>query len=343
MSKQELTSLLREYLSDTTEPERKTELAKLISQQAGSEEWKVSLEEIWNGFEHGQTDQQTSDRIFAGIMSSISPEQAQPLLDQAVVRPLWKRTWFRAAAVLAAAVLTAAIAYQLTRIKDNTDPNVGKMLTEAGSPSVRNIWLPDGSQVVLQAGSHLDYPSVFNGDKREIYLDGEAWFDIKHDEQKPFIIRSGKVTTTVLGTAFTVRAWKDSSTVTVTVNRGKVQVSDGQKVLATLTPNEQISFDARTMEASKNTVDAQAVAAWKEQEYNWEDISLQDAVQDLQKRYNAVITLTGVNGNASCVFTASFRYDETLERVLDVICKINNATWVKKDNQYIIQNARCSG
>jgi transmembrane sensor len=343
MSKQELTSLLREYLSDEITPERKTELARLIARETDSDELKVSLEEIWNGFEHEQLDRQTSDRLFASIVNSVATEQAQPPSATAIVRPIWKRGWLRVAAILAAAAVTAAIAYQVTKTPANEPHHDAKIFTEAGSPSVRNIWLPDGSQVVLQAGSRLEYPASFDGGKREIQLDGEAWFDIKHDESKPFLIHSGKVTTTVLGTAFTVKAWKDSATITVTVNRGKVRVSEGERILATLTPDEQMSFDTRTLQAMTNTVDAKAVAAWKEQEYQWEDISLRDAVQDLQKRYNAVIILSGGSENNNCPFTASFRYDETLERVLDVICKINNATWTKKEDQYLIQNARCGG
>lgn len=71
---------------------------------------------------------------------------------------------------------------------------------------IRHLTLPDGTTVVLQANSRLRYPEKFTGNTREITLSGEAYFDVAHDAQKPFIIHTGKIRTTVLGTAFKISA-----------------------------------------------------------------------------------------------------------------------------------------
>ena len=85
------------------------------------------------------------------------------------------------------------------------------------------LHLPDGSTVIISAGSKLNYSSSF-GDirKREVYLEGQAYFDISHNASKPFIVHTGKIETTVLGTAFDIKAWPANADVIVTVIRGKV-------------------------------------------------------------------------------------------------------------------------
>jgi transmembrane sensor len=88
------------------------------------------------------------------------------------------------------------------------------------------IVLPDGSRAILSYGSKLSYASSFDGlAKRDVYLEGQAFFDIRHDDLKPFIVHTGKLETTVLGTAFNVKALKGDKTITVTVTRGRVKVT----------------------------------------------------------------------------------------------------------------------
>src|SRR5690606_2603405 len=71
------------------------------------------------------------------------------------------------------------------------------------------LLLPDGSTVLLNNNSSLDFPQQFTGDTREVILKGEAYFDIKPDASRPFIIHTGKVKTRVLGTAFNIRAYPE--------------------------------------------------------------------------------------------------------------------------------------
>src|SRR5690606_5004009 len=81
--------------------------------------------------------------------------------------------------------------------------------------------------------SVLNYPKEF-GETREVHLEGEGFFDIKHDPTRPFVVTSGNLTTTVLGTAFNIRALPNDDRIVVTVIRGKVQVKDGERVLGVI-------------------------------------------------------------------------------------------------------------
>src|SRR5688572_8298430 len=102
--------------------------------------------------------------------------------------------------------------------------------------------LPDGSTVLLNEGSKLEYPITFSGDTREVFLQGEGYFDIQHNPSKPFVVKTANVTTTVLGTAFNVKAFPSEKHITVTVTRGKVKVSKDEKVLGVITHDQQITI-----------------------------------------------------------------------------------------------------
>ena len=112
---------------------------------------------------------------------------------------------------------------------------------------MRNITLPDGTQVLINSQSTLLYPQQFKGDTRCVYLVGEASFKVKRDEEHPFIVKSSDFQVTALGTEFNVTAYPDEEEVTATLISGKVLVEynnqQGQEILK---PNEQLAYNKRT-------------------------------------------------------------------------------------------------
>lgn len=118
--------------------------------------------------------------------------------------------------------------------------------------SEQPIKLSDGTLVRLKPGSRLRYEKSFNGQRREVVLQGEAFFQVKRNPLKPFVVHAGELVTEVLGTSFLVRQRPGSNTTEVTVASGKVSVytrntgSDRQRNGVILTPNQQVSYDAST-------------------------------------------------------------------------------------------------
>src|SRR5690606_22599672 len=103
----------------------------------------------------------------------------------------------------------------------------------------RFLTLPDGSTVVLHKGSTLELAQGFNEESRTVYLSGEAYFDVFHNPKSSFINRTGKLKTTVLGTAITIKAWVNKIDITVNVSRGKVSIEDDEILIAVLTNDKQ--------------------------------------------------------------------------------------------------------
>src|SRR6187200_2887242 len=125
------------------------------------------------------------------------------------------------------------------------------LITKNGNRT--KIVLPDGSQVWLNAGSNLDYNnSVFNKDLREVTLNGEAYFDVTKNADKPFIIHTKKMDVKVIGTAFNVRSYNDERTAEASLIRGSIEVTlkDRKDQKIVLKPNEKISIATQEPETA---------------------------------------------------------------------------------------------
>ncbi|WP_091148798.1 FecR family protein [Mucilaginibacter pineti] len=203
------------------------------------------------------------------------------------------------------------------------------------------IKLPDGTSVQLNNNSHLDYPDSFAGKTtREVTLSGEAYFDVKHDAAHPFIIHTGKITTTVLGTAFDISAYKANAKVTVTVSRGRVLVQEADRTLAILTRNQQLRWTPDLSVPSKQEIDASTVTTWKDNDLIMDDITLAEAAGMVAKRYGVNILFKNDKVKA-CRFTAAFLNRNGIGQVLSVLSDITGAKLELKNGVVIIDGPGC--
>lgn len=200
--------------------------------------------------------------------------------------------------------------------------------------AVQHIVLPDGSTVLLNKQSKISYSA---GETRDVYLTGEAYFDVKKDA-RPFAVHTGKVTTHVLGTSFNVKTTFNSDQVEITVLQGKVAVSAADKNLAVLLPDERLSYNEPAHEIKKSVANAKLAVLWKEADLKFENMQLQEVVPTLEARYGVQIRLENATIKESR-FTASFLNTSSLTQVMNVITQLNNLSWTKEgDSIYIINN-----
>lgn len=191
----------------------------------------------------------------------------------------------------------------------------------------RIIFLPDGSKVMLSAGSKLNYPSSFDGmDKREVFLDGEAFFDVRHNPAKTFVVRTGNIATAVLGTAFNIKAINGEKDIVVTVKRGKVRVSDNNKVLGVITPNQQITYDKQKIISVVSTVSNENYLNWQDKDLFIDNLTISEAAKLMEERYKVKISINDPEVK-SLRFTTTFPKNEKLEQTLNSICLFNGLTY----------------
>lgn len=161
--------------------------------------------------------------------------------------------------------------------------------------SVRNgeqeqVTLPDGTIVTLNSGTTLRYPNDFATDMRLVEMDGEAFFNVKRDESKPFVVRTHDADVKVLGTSFNVKAYQEDEQLAVSVKTGKVQV-DMPDTQMRLVPNEQITVNKVSGEIVKRAEDVAKVTAWIEGGLYFNKTPIHSVVRDLERMYNTTIEL----------------------------------------------------
>lgn len=262
--------------------------------------------------------QDIKDQIKAGIKLGVAIKDRS-----AVVRRL-KLSYVSAAAAIL--IIGCVVMYNLFLQNHGAKPRIANIHYSKKSDNTL-IHLPDGSVAIVMKGSHLTYPSSFNDLKtREVYLDGQAYFDIKHNSRKAFIVHTGKLQTTVLGTAFNIKALKDDKFIVVTVSRGKVSVGNQQKVFGTVTPNQQIIFNKAKDNTELKTVVATEYAFWQTEDILFDDVTLKEASIILKDRFNVDFVYNDQDLEDSR-FTTKFKHTESLDHILNIICEYNGATY----------------
>ena len=183
---------------------------------------------------------------------------------------------------------------------------------------MQEIVLPDNSHVWLNGNSTLRAPEVFSGNHRKVVLDGEAYFEIARDETKPFKVRAGNTIIKVLGTSFNVETEKQSSTVSVIVNSGKVAFyrANGLQGKSILTAGMKGQYRTSNREIKISTNDDQNYLSWKTGLLTFYDTPLDEVCIVLSEYYRKDVK-TNVS-DTNLTLTGSFQ-NETLEDILKTI------------------------
>lgn len=182
-----------------------------------------------------------------------------------------------------------------------------------------DIALPDGTKVWLNSGSKLVYPNAFKGDKREVFLQGEAYFDVAHNAEKPFHVYAKDADVKVLGTSFNVRAYTDEQEVKTTLVQGRVMLSDlnNPEKFVHLVPGRMAIFSADKSFSLLN-VDTEMYTSWKEGYLYLKNERLQNLLKTITRYYNIAITVDE-NQKTESYFSGRLTLEAKPEQVLNSI------------------------
>lgn len=233
---------------------------------------------------------------------------------------------------------------------DNDANNSGRLFEVINtSASAQKVFLPDGSTITLQKESSIKYDSTFDGNQREIYLYGEAFFDVHRDINRPFLVYSHNIVTKVLGTSFTISAYDRDENITVKVRTGKVLVytieknQSGNKtsVENSLTPNQQIIYNRSESNASRSLVEQPEVILPIEevQRMRFEEAPVTEILEALEKIYGMEIEFDKATF-ATCTLTTSISDGGIFNR-LDIICNAIGATYTVEGTQIKLNGSGC--
>lgn len=195
--------------------------------------------------------------------------------------------------------------------------------------------LPDGTLVWLNSGSRLSYNYQYNTHGRSVKLEGEAFFDVKKDNQYPFIVKTDLVDIKVHGTAFNVSAYKDDKDITVALLRGKVSLlaDSNQELLTYLVPNQMATVSKHDLSCQVEVCDAEVEASWHHNLLKFEGEPARKVWKKLERWYGVDITLSNVNPSQVYWFTLK---TESLTELLEMINRITPIKYELKGKEVII-------
>lgn len=253
--------------------------------------------------------------------------------------------------VLGVALRLLFSAYHLPSFfrQDKLPVTNGWALRDNQTRQIQRFVLPDGSRITLHPGSSLRYNAAFAGSRREVYLQGEAFFKVSKNLARPFRVVTRQVVTTVLGTSFRVKAYADSSVASVAVREGKVAVqarkdarldaTPARPVVAgvLLLPNEQVVYSATSQRLKKQLVTKPVLLL--PQTFDFEERPVPEVLAALEKAYGVHIVYDKIR-LAGCTVSISFANEPLFEK-LSLLCKSLGASYTLADAHIIFHSTGC--
>lgn len=194
--------------------------------------------------------------------------------------------------------------------------------------------LSDGTKVWMNSGSELVFPTRFQGNRREVTLKGEAYFEVTANQEKPFYVRTGEARVRVLGTAFNVMAYKEDACIEVALLRGKVSFDVEEREFV-LEPGEIATLNRESGNTAVRKGDVAAIVDWTTGRFNFEDISLSELVVKLERWYGVKFVF-GDEAGKSLRFSGAVTKYRALDYVLGIIAKTTSVRFKESGESIVI-------
>lgn len=314
-SEQTIEELVASYFSGTISASEKDKLEAWIRASETNRDYYQQLKNIWEiarpPFAPEQID---TEKVTSRLMRRIQKRNAW--YDSTFIH-----YWQQIAAVLLLPFIGATVYFYAERQNISgaySEPAMQEITATHGTYA--RITLPDSSNVWLNGGSTLRYPTRFNNRIRNVDLTGEAYFEVESDVNHPFTVHTRRLTVTATGTAFNVDAYEPDSITAVTMTKGKVQIAIGEMQGFALQPGERIAYNHQLKQYRIQKTDPYKWYAWKDGRLVFRDDPLSYVLKRISQMFNVDIKLTDTT-------LASQLYRTTLEgESLDEILRLLKMT-----------------
>lgn len=272
-----------------------------------------------------EMDPSTRHRIFGAVNRQITEVRTQPGSKRI------RSGWLQLAAMLLLPLMSALGVYMYMAKPTQDAQAPYRIAVDYGQKA--EVTLPDGTKVWLNSKSVLSCSTGFNTADRNIYLTGEAFFEVVPDKYLPFRVVTKDVTVEALGTSFVVKAYDEDNTVSSILIEGKVRVATPHRQVL-LQPSQRLEYDKDIQEATVAPVaNAADYAAWRNNELRFENESLQEIAKEIERAY-AVEILFESEELARQRFTGTLN-NSSLQHVLNIIAITASSNFTIKNEQII--------
>ncbi len=330
--------LLSRHLAHEASEEEEGELKVLIEK---SEEMKIRYESIlmyWGKSQH-QIDI-NSDRAYSNVLDRIDKVRPQ---SQMKVKSNYLHWVVRLAASIVLAMVAGWYFYTPTASQKILNALTWSSKTTAKGERTK-ITLSDGSSVWLNADSEIRYPKEFDGGAREIYLSGEAFFEVTKNPAKPFIIHLSNGDVRVLGTSFNIKAFDDEPNIETSVLTGKVAFIgtslNSQRDTIRITPNYKVVYSKHSRQAKKQPTNSIDDKSWVDGRLVFKSQRFDEVAKVLERNFGTTI-IFGNEDLKNCKLTGTFQ-NNSLKDVMELFSNTKDYTYTISENECVIGGSGCS-
>lgn len=310
-------------------------IARYLSGEASGEEI-MALMEWLSADEDNKTEFRKIQSYWNADVSFMNASEPMPdfeklrkKIGKGEVQKSGKRLWLKPAVAAAVTIVGVLLLSQLVLKMNNTE-----VFTYVSSNSVSDLVLPDGTEVTLNKDSRLSYSAAFGRNNRIVSLDGEAYFDVVHNEKKKFVVNAGSAKITVLGTVFSVKNKKDDNILKTSLIEGSVKFETSDQAIV-LSPNKQILYNTRDNEITVEKFDPEIEVAWKDNLIRYKSVSFFEFLSLLEDHYDVQIIVPSEELKISKL-TGAIDANQSITQVLDMMKKNINYEWRKEGDDYVI-------
>ena len=267
----------------------KDKINRVLNNEASEQEAKEVAQ--WFGSVEGQLG---VSLMLDADMETMVPCYDAPVRDERVRKINMVSRWWRVAAVVAMVLmLGAGTLLWLMPMRQEFDPAKAAQIVkiETGIGERSKAVLPDGTEVSLNAMTSVTYDCSMRSGKRQVNVEGEAYFDVAKDAEHPFVIDVNEMEITCLGTALNVRNYADEQTSSVVLVEGKVRVATENGDL-TMEPDSKVECDKKSLQLSKSRVMASNYTYWLKGETRYNNQSLEEIAHELARNYHINVIIT---------------------------------------------------
>lgn len=204
----------------------------------------------------------------------------------------------------------------------NTNLSSVPLATYEAQPSLlKEITLPDGSKVSLNSGSIIEIAQGFNESNREVYLEGEAFFEVERDTARPFVVKTeSNLEVKVLGTSFNVKSYKSDKTIETTLVSGKVELiqSNKKRPVIALSPNQKATFNKAEDKINIEQVSTANITSWKDGVLIFDNEPVENVLNSLERWYKVRIRIKDREIN-TYTFSGKVNRKTNIAEVLELI------------------------
>lgn len=330
MSQETIDELIALKLVGEIDQEGEQELNAWIAQSEENKNHFAEMQMIWDSGLEDESFEPNVNAAWNKVSSELNLNA-----DEAKVISMPNRTKSLIYRIAASIVVLLGVTWIYT--SKLSTPEMLQVATLANEQ--KEITLPDNSKVYLNANSILEYPAEFKGDKREIKLEGEAFFEVQRDEAHPFIIQTSKAYTRVLGTSFNVKALRNATKIVVSVKTGKVEVGIDENHKVQVTPGYTAQVDLEKNEVESMLTESENYLSWKTKEMNFDDVTIAEFIEFAENYYHVEINAN--NEILDCHFTGKFK-EVSLTDLLNVLELSNGIKYEIKDSVVNMSGNPCT-